>query len=185
MKESTPGVTRREDYRPPPYTIAQIELNFELDEQATRVTAESQVARTQAGAVDAPLVLDGQNMVLVSVAIDGRALGESEYTLTPEALIIPGVPARFTLRVVGVINPAANKALEGLYVSGGNYCTQCEAEGFRHITWFLDRPDVMARYTTRIVAERARYPVLLSNGNLVEHGELAGGKHFAAGAIRS
>ena len=95
MKESTPGVIRREDYRPPPYTIAQIELNFELDEHATRVTAESQVARTEAGAVDAPLVLDGQNMVLVSVAIDGRVLGESDYTLTPEALIIPGVPARF------------------------------------------------------------------------------------------
>jgi aminopeptidase N len=179
MKESTPVVIRREDYRPPPYTIEAIDLEFELNEQATRVTAESSVVRTEHGADDAPLVLDGQFMALVSVAIDGRALPSSDYTLTPDTLIIPRVPRQFALKIVGTLNPSANKALEGLYVSGGNYCTQCEAEGFRRITWFLDRPDVMARYSTRIVADKARYPVLLSNGNLVERGDLADGKHFA------
>ncbi|MDB4986943.1 MAG: pepN [Myxococcaceae bacterium] len=179
MKESSSVVVRREDYRPPPYTIEQIDLLFALDEQATRVTAKSQVRRTEHGAVDAPLVLDGQRMVLVSVSIDGRLLAQSDYSLTPESLIIPQVPERFALEVVSIINPAANRALEGLFVSSGNFCTQCEAEGFRCITWFLDRPDVMARYTTRIEADKRRYPVLLSNGNLLEQGELAGGKHFA------
>jgi len=179
MKESTAGVIRREDYRPPPYTIEKIDLRFELDEQATRVTAKSLVKRTADGADDAPLVLDGQHMVLGSVHIDGRALSHDEYSLTPDTLLIPRVPAQFTLEIVGTVNPAANKALEGLYVSGGNFCTQCEAEGFRSITWFLDRPDVMARYTTRIEADQKRYPVLLSNGNLVDRGALADGRHFA------
>jgi aminopeptidase N len=179
MKDSTPNVIRREDYRPPPYVIERIDLELELDEEATQVRAESVVVRTAQGADDAPLVLDGQDMALVSVAIDGRTLAASEYTLGPESLLIPGVPARFTLEIRGVTNPAANKALEGLYVSGGNFCTQCEAEGFRRITWFLDRPDVMARYRTRIVADKARYPVLLSNGNLLESGDLDNGRHFA------
>lgn len=179
MKESSPVVIRREDYRPPPYTIEQVELDFDLDERATGVVARSVVVRTEQAAHDAPLVLDGQQMELVSVSIDGRRLGAEEYALTPETLTIPRVPGRFTLEISGVVAPAANKALEGLYVSGGNYCTQCEAEGFRRITWFLDRPDVMARYTTRLVADQERYPVLLSNGDLVERGELANGKHFA------
>jgi aminopeptidase N len=179
MKESTSTVVRREDYRPPPYTIEQLDLLFVLDEQATRVTAQSRVKRTAHGADDAPLVLDGHRMVLESVSIDGRALTEQDYALTPDSLVIPRVPARFVLEVVTTVNPAANKALEGLYLSGGNFCTQCEAEGFRCITYFLDRPDVMARYTTRIEADRQRYPVLLSNGNLVEAGALPGGRHFA------
>ncbi|MDB4974784.1 MAG: aminopeptidase [Myxococcaceae bacterium] len=179
MKESSSVVIRREDYRPPPYTVEQIDLLFALDEQATRVTATSQVRRTEQGAEDAPLVLDGQRMVLESISIDGRKLTEGQYTLTPESLVVPRVPARFVLEVVSTINPAANKALEGLFLSSGNFCTQCEAEGFRCITWFIDRPDVMARYTTRIEADKKRYPVLLSNGNLVSQGELDGGKHFA------
>jgi aminopeptidase N len=179
MRDSTPNVIRREDYRPPPYVIERIDLELDLQEDATRVLARSEVVRTAQGASDAPLVLDGQDMTLVSVAIDGQPLAASAYTLGPESLLIPGVPARFTLEIVGIVNPAANKALEGLYVSGGNFCTQCEAEGFRRITWFLDRPDVMARYKTRIVADKARYPVLLSNGNLVDSGDLAEGRHFA------
>jgi aminopeptidase N len=179
MRETTASVTRREDYRPPPYTVEQIDLTFELDEQSTQVTAVSQVERTKGAASDAPLVLDGQFTVLGSIAIDGRVLASEEYTLTPETLVVPRVPAKFTLTVIGSVNPSANKALEGLYLSGGNFCTQCEAEGFRRITYFLDRPDVMARYSTRIIADKARYPVLLSNGNLVEQGELPGGKHYA------
>jgi aminopeptidase N len=179
MKETTAQVTRREDYRPPPYTIEQIDLVFELDEQATRVTATSEVRRTRDGASDSPLVLDGHYTVLGSIAIDGRVLPAEEFTVTPDALIVPRVPAAFKLEVIGTVNPGANKALEGLYLSGGNFCTQCEAEGFRRITYFLDRPDVMARYSTRIIADKQRYPVLLSNGNLVEQGDLPGGKHYA------
>jgi aminopeptidase N len=179
MRDSTPTVIRREDYRPPPYSIESIDLHFQLDEERTEVRATSKVVRNDASAADAPLVLDGQDMTLVSVALDGRPLAPHEYTLGPESLILTGLPGKFTLEVVGTLNPAANKALEGLYVSGGNFCTQCEAEGFRRITWFLDRPDVMARYRTHIVADKARYPVLLSNGNLVQSGAAEGGKHFA------
>ncbi|MET0287552.1 MAG: aminopeptidase N [Polyangiales bacterium] len=179
MRETTATVTRREDYRPPPYTIEQIDLTFELDEHDTHVTAVSQVERTRHGASDAPLILDGHYAVLKSIAIDGRTLQASEYTIAPETLTIPRVPAKFELTVVGSVNPSANKALEGLYLSGGNFCTQCEAEGFRRITYFLDRPDVMARYSTRIVADKKRYPVLLSNGNLIEQGDLPLGKHYA------
>ena len=179
MRESSPVVIRREDYRPPPYTIEQVELTLELDEAKTRVIARSLVRRTDSGALDAPLVLDGQDIELVSVKLDGRTLAADAFSRSAESLTIPNVPARFELEISGTIAPGANKALEGLYVSGGNFCTQCEAEGFRRITYFLDRPDVMARYTTRIVADESRYPVLLSNGNLVERGRLAGGKHFA------
>src|SRR5687768_495935 len=144
MRDSAPVVIRREDYAPPPYTIESIDLDFQLGEELTRVTATSRVLRTQWAADDAPLVLDGQNIQLESLAIDGRALLVSEYTLGEETLTIPNVPARFELRVVSTLNPLTNRALEGLYVSSGNFCTQCEAEGFRRITWFLDRPDVMA-----------------------------------------
>jgi aminopeptidase N len=179
MKDTQPVVIRREDYRPPPYTIDRVELDFQLGEELTRVTARSQVRRTAAAAVDAPLVLDGQGLTLESIAIDGRVLSTDEYALAEESLTVPVVPERFELTVVSTLNPRANTALEGLYVSGGNFCTQCEAEGFRRITWFLDRPDVMARYRTRIVADRERYPVLLSNGNRLAHEELPDGLHAA------
>jgi aminopeptidase N len=179
MKDSSPVIIRREDYRPPPYTIEQVELTFELGEQLTRITAVSQVLRTDKGASDAPLVLDGQALTLESLALDGVELTASQYTLSDESLLIPNVPARFTLRVVSTLNPSENRALEGLYVSGGNFCTQCEAEGFRRITWFLDRPDVMARYKTRIIADKARFPVLLSNGNRSAQEDLPNGLHAA------
>jgi len=179
MKDATPVVIRREDYRPPAYTIESIELELDLDEESTEVRATCHVTRSAGTASDAPLVLDGQDMELVSVAIDGKALEASAYTLQAESLTLHGVPDRFVLRTVGRVSPKLNRALEGLYVSSGNLCTQCEAEGFRRITWFLDRPDVMARYRTTIRADKARYPVLLSNGNLREQGELPEGRHFA------
>jgi aminopeptidase N len=179
MKDSSPVVIRREDYRPPPYTIESVELTFELGETLTRVTALSQVVRREKTAGDAPLVLDGQSLTLESIAIDGVSLDASAYTLSDESLTVPNVPARFLLRVVATLNPTENRALEGLYVSGGNFCTQCEAEGFRRITWFLDRPDVMARYKTRIIADKARFPVLLSNGNRVAQEDLPNGLHAA------
>jgi aminopeptidase N len=179
MKETQPGVIRREDYRPPPFTIDQVELDFQLGEELTRVQAKSWVRRTADGAPDAPLLLDGTGLTLESIAIDGRPLSPDEYLLTDETLSLSGVPEQFTLSIVSTLNPRANTALEGLYVSGGNFCTQCEAEGFRRITWFLDRPDVMARYRTRIVADRARYPVLLSNGNRIAQEVLPDGLHAA------
>jgi aminopeptidase N len=179
MKESSPVLIRREDYRPPPYTIESVELTFELGETYTRVTALSQVVRTEKSASDAPLVLDGQALELESVALDGVELGPNYYTLSDEQLVLPNVPARFALRIVSSLDPSANRALEGLYVSGGNFCTQCEAEGFRRITWFLDRPDVMARYKTRIIADKARFPVLLSNGNRIASEDLPDGLHAA------
>ena len=119
-------------------------------------------------------MLDGQDMRLVSVAIDGRPLEAAEYSVGPANLTIFNPPADFTLEVVTELKPQDNTALEGLYMSGGSFCTQCEAEGFRKITFFPDRPDVMARFTRAHRGGRATYPLLLSNGNLIESGDLAG-----------
>jgi len=135
------------------------------------------MARNHEG--ERPLVLDGADLVLKSLVLDAKPLASSDYTLGAESLTIPRVSERFVLEVETEIRPQDNTSLEGLYKSSGNFCTQCEAEGFRKIIYFLDRPDVMARYTTSIVADKARYPVLLSNGNLVETRELSGGRHLA------
>ncbi|HKD21837.1 MAG TPA: M1 family aminopeptidase, partial [Rhizomicrobium sp.] len=177
MRTEEPRTVRLQDYRAPDYRIAEIALDFQLDPEATHVKAVTQVSRLGNG--KAPLVLNGEHLKLVSVAIDGKKLAPSAYKLDAENLTIASVPDRFTLEIVTETAPAHNTALEGLYVAKGIFCTQCEAEGFRRITYFLDRPDVLARYTTRIEAKKSSYPVLLSNGNLVEHGDLPGGRHFA------
>ncbi|GBE11484.1 aminopeptidase N [bacterium BMS3Bbin12] len=166
------------DYRPPEFRIETAELYFDLREAGTIVRSRLFIERDARTPPSHPLVLSGEGMELVSVALDGRTLTPGEYRVDEEGLTVPGVPARFALETENRIHPADNTALEGLYVSGGNFCTQCEAEGFRRITYFLDRPDVMARYTTTLVADRARCPVLLSNGNPVAHGELADGRHW-------
>jgi aminopeptidase N len=176
MRTEEPRAIALKDYRPPAYRISQVSLTFALDPAATRVTSVMLLART---GEPQPLVLNGEHVQLVSVALDGRALTGAEYRIDAETLTIDAVPDRFTLEVVTEIAPEKNTALEGLYVSKGIFCTQCEAEGFRRITYFLDRPDVLAVYTTRIEAIRRDYPVLLSNGNLVSSGELPGGRHFA------
>jgi aminopeptidase N len=177
MKDATPPTIHLKDYAPPPYGVETIDLTFELDPKRTRVTAVTKFFRR--GEEAAPLVLEGEAIELESVKVDGEALGESEYTRTPEGLTIPDVPARFTLEVVGLIAPAENTSLNGLYVSRDMYCTQCEAQGFRRITFFPDRPDVMAKFTTTIIADKTSHPVLLSNGNLVEEKALEDGKHLA------
>lgn len=169
-----PQAKYRHDYRAPDYTITDIDLNFELDAESTRVTAVSKIKRQ--GAADTALVLNGEDLTLVSIEIDGQPL--TAYQLQDNKLVIEQLPAQFTMTIVNDIHPAKNTALEGLYLSGEALCTQCEAEGFRHITYYLDRPDVLARFTTRIVADKARYPFLLSNGNRVGQGELEDGRHW-------
>lgn len=163
------------DYRSPSHVIDELYLEFMLDEQATVVTATSRVRTINP---NIPLTLDGQDLSLISITIDGIAVPPQQYQLTQEQLILKEVPSQFTLTVTTQINPATNTKLEGLYVSDGAFCTQCEAEGFRRITYYLDRPDVMAVYTTKIIADKTKFPYLLSNGNKVEQGELANNKHY-------
>lgn len=170
-----------QDYCPPAYLVNTVELRFELDETSTRVTSLLSMHRNPVTTNPLePLILDGSGPVeLRTLAIDGRPLSAEEYFHEDERLIVAQVPERFSVEVETIINPKDNAALEGLYLSGGNFCTQCEPEGFRRITFFPDRPDVMAVYRTTIVADMERYPVLLANGNRVAYGELEGGKHFA------
>ena len=172
-----PTPVRLEDYRPPAFRVETVELRFDLQPSATRVSARLQLVRQ--GDPHAALMLDGVRLKLLSAAIDGRLLSSDQYSVEPERLVIPGAPDAFVLETEVEIDPQANTALEGLYMSGGRFCTQCEAEGFRKITYFPDRPDVLARCTVRIEADARAYPRLLSNGNLMEHGPLVGGRHFA------
>jgi aminopeptidase N len=175
-----PEPIRLADYRPHDWLVDQVELDFRLGEAGTEVAARLALRRNPAADDGSkPLVLDGQELELLSLAADGEALGANRYSVTEDQLTIEGLPAACTLETRVRIHPERNTALEGLYVSNGNFCTQCEPEGFRKITYFLDRPDVMTRYRVRIEAERERWPVLLANGNRVAEGALGGGRHFA------
>ncbi|CDG21830.1 Aminopeptidase N [Xenorhabdus poinarii G6] len=167
-------VKHRLDYQAPEYTITDIDLDFELSAEKTTVTAISQVKRLTNDMTS--LVLDGENLTLKALYIDDKAW--EHYQEQDGKLRIEQIPAQFTLKIVNDINPSANTALEGLYVSGDALCTQCEAEGFRHITYYLDRPDVLACFTTRITADKSKYPSLLSNGNCIGQGELEDGRHW-------
>ena len=164
------------DYRAPEFRIPAVHLDFALEPEATTVAAWLDIER-QSGS--GPLVLHGENQKLLLVAIDGRALSASEYLLDDKNLTLIDPPAKFRLQINSEINPAANTALEGLFLSSGMFCTQCEPEGFRRITYFLDRPDNLSVFTVRIEAAKEQYPVLLSNGNRMEAGDLPGGRHFA------
>ncbi|WP_312756470.1 aminopeptidase N [Pantoea brenneri] len=161
-----PQIKYRHDYRAPDYTITDIDLTFELDASTTRVTATSQVKRL--GDSQADLRLDGEDLTLIALEVDGQPW--TDYRQENGALVLSQLPDSFTLKIINDIHPDQNTALEGLYKSGEALCTQCEAEGFRHITWYLDRPDVLARFTTTIFADGERYPYLLSNGNRVDSG---------------
>ena len=144
-----PQAIRLADYRPPAFLIDTVALHFDLGEESTLVKARLAMRRNPASAEkDAPLKLDGEQMELVSLALDGAALGPNRYRVDAESLTIAEVPQAFTLEIETRIKPQDNTQLSGLYKSGGNFCTQCEPEGFRRITYFVDRPDVMARYTT-------------------------------------
>ncbi|UPW16787.1 aminopeptidase N [Agarivorans sp. TSD2052] len=164
----------RSDYQAPSYSIETVALEFDLEPNSTRVTAKSTLLRKAAQACD--LVLDGEKLELISLKVNQNV--HSAYQVTESQLVISELPERFELEIVTHINPAENKAFEGLYQSGDAFCTQCEAEGFRRITYYLDRPDVLATYTTKIIADKAQYPYLLSNGNKVGQGDLANGKHW-------
>ncbi|WP_448212989.1 aminopeptidase N [Colwellia sp. MEBiC06753] len=164
------------DYLPPDFSIATVDLTFELVDNATLVTSQLTVKKVQP--LQKHLTLNGEHLTLKSVAIDGQTLTESDFEVTDTALTILNVADEFELTIVTEIDPANNTALEGLYKSGAAYCTQCEAEGFRRITYYLDRPDVMAVFTTKVIAPKADFPYLLANGNPIDRGELSDGRHF-------
>lgn len=172
-------VTRLEDYRPPEWLVDDVELNFDLDPPETVVRARLSVRRNPEATSEAPLVLDGRDLALDAVAVDGRTMEPGDYQLGDESLTLHVTGDRASVETVSRIRPADNTELEGLYQAGEMLITQCEAEGFRRITWFPDRPDVMARYRVRIAADKKRFPTLLSNGNRVEAGQLDGGRHYA------
>jgi len=174
---SQPQEKFRRDYRSYDFEIEGVELSFVLHPETTRV--HSRIRFRRVGGANAPLVLDGEDLELIRLELDGRELGSDEYRLDAESLTVPDVPSAFELRSEVDIQPAANTQLSGLYVSSGIFCTQCEAEGFRRITFFPDRPDVMTTYRVRIEADRQSNPVLLSNGNRVDTGDLEDGRHYA------
>jgi aminopeptidase N len=177
MKQGQPRqAIRREDYTPYPWHLDEARLDFQIHDTHTEVRAELDLRSRSKEA--GPLELAGSNLELVSLAVDGRPLEAAEYTVEGESLVIAEIPDSATLSTVVRIRPAENSALEGLYQSGDYLLTQCEPEGFRKITWFPDRPDVMTRYTVRLEADRKHYPVLLSNGNLVDDGEAGNGRHW-------
>ena len=163
------------DYKTSDFTISTIDLTFELSDNATIVTNEMKISRVGNSDV---LVLNGEYLTLLSLTVDGQVLNKKEYQLTDDLLTIPVSQTEFTLTVITEINPEKNTALEGLFKSGGAFCTQCEAEGFRRISYYLDRPDVMAKFTTKIIADKTKYPFLLSNGNKIDEGDLPNGQHF-------
>ncbi len=170
-----PMVIRREDYRPPAWLVPEVQLDFDLDAAATRVRARLSVTRN--GADDEPLRLDGAGQVPLSVTVDGVAT--DDWRLEGEQLVVPLAGTAHVVETEVEIAPDHNTQLMGLYASGGILCTQCEAEGFRRITYFPDRPDVLSRYTVRMTADAARYPVLLANGDPGATGTLDDGRHWA------
>ena len=178
MSTHRPSAIRLADYTAPPFLIERTRLHVDLGHEHTRVRSTLEVRRNPHAAATPDLTLDGQDLPLLGARIDGVQVPSARITLTPEQLVLRDVPQHFVLELETSIKPQENTALEGLYKSAGTFCTQCEAEGFRRITWFADRPDVMSIFTTTITAEQDRYPVLLSNGNATERGELADARHF-------
>ena len=180
MAEQQPSAIYLKDYKVPDFLIDKTELTFDLEESQAIVTSRLHVRRNpESGAGTAPLVLDGgADVTLIAVAIDGYTLPEQEYRLKDDKLIITATPDAFILTCETLIEPQNNTRLEGLYRSSSMFCTQCEAEGFRHITFYLDRPDVMSVFTTTIIADANRYPVMLANGNEIERGQTEEGKTF-------
>ncbi|MEM7302561.1 MAG: aminopeptidase N [Pseudomonadota bacterium] len=181
MRTATGQAIRLEDYLPPQYHVENVDLEVMLDPKATRIVSRLTIVRAEGTAADAPLVLDGDELTLKGLSVDGAALGENAYTLSEDELAISSLPStdQFEVEIETEVAPETNTKLMGLYRSSGVYCTQCEAEGFRRITFFPDRPDVLATYTTKIIGNKSDSPILLGNGNLVETGDLDDGLHYA------
>nr|GMD01670.1 puromycin-sensitive aminopeptidase isoform X1 [Ipomoea batatas] len=168
------------DYKQPDYYFDTVDLKFSLGEEKTIVSSKIAVYPRVEGGSSPPLILNGADLKLLSILVNGNALKAEDFQLDSKHLTITSPPSgKFTLEIVTEIYPQKNTSLEGLYKSSGNFCTQCEAEGFRKITFCQDRPDIMAKYTCRIEGDKSLYPVLLSNGNLIEQGDLEGGQHYA------
>ncbi|MEE7628209.1 aminopeptidase N [Methylobacter sp. Wu8] len=181
MRDPNPQTIYLKDYTVPEYLVHSVALKFTLDDENTLVSSRLTLSRNPASqSRDTSLTLSGENLKLIRVNLDDGDLSKAQYLQTQDSLIIHDVPQqqRFVLTIDNTINPKANTALEGLYLSNGMLCTQCEAEGFRKITYFLDRPDVMTLFTTTLVGDKDRYPVLLSNGNKVAEGELPDNRHW-------
>lgn len=174
--KTPPPTVYLKDYQAPAWRIDSVDLQFSLFETHALVTAALTFECTQAEPT--AMVLDGELLTLESIEVNGHPLADHEYRVSDEALTLLNPPAKGVLKTVVRIEPQNNTALEGLYRSGGMFCTQCEADGFRRITYFMDRPDVLATYRTRVEADRSQYPVLLSNGNPFESGELDAGRHY-------
>ncbi|WP_036591779.1 aminopeptidase N [Oceanospirillum maris] len=178
MTQVNNDVIYLKDYLSPAFLVHSVALTFDLEPHQTRVHSLIQFERNSKREVGLPLVLHGVDLKLISVAVNGTPLSESDYQVTAEQLVITQVPNAFELAVEVEIDPANNTSLEGLYRSNTMFCTQCEAEGFRKITYYPDRPDVMAAFTTKVIADKTEYPVLLSNGNPIDKGELDNNRHF-------
>ncbi|NJR20168.1 MAG: aminopeptidase N, partial [Hyphomonadaceae bacterium] len=167
------------DYTPYPFAVPTVELSFMLDPNRTIVSARIEFQRRpDPAAQNAPLRLDGENIELLELAIDGQVLPTQSYRLNDTVLEIDQVPDHFVLNVSVALNPATNTELSGLYMSAGRYCTQCEAEGFRRIMFWPDRPDVLSCYKVRLDAQADAFPTLLSNGNLIKQGQSGDGRHW-------
>jgi len=168
----------RLDYTAPAFLIDRVDLTFELEESQTRVQSRLVLKRNPEAAAGLPLSLFGEELLLESIKLDGALLKADAYSVSPTGLVIAAMPDEAILEIVTIINPLSNTSLNGLYVSSGNFVSQCEAEGFRKITYYLDRPDVMAKFTTTIIADKTRYPIMLSNGNRVDSGQLDKNRHW-------
>lgn len=178
MRTDTPAAIYRKDYTPPSHWVSTVEMGFDLDPAATRVATRIVFERNHASS-DRTLTLYGEEIELVQLRMNGKVLSKHAYQLEQGGLRIPAAPDEIVLEIETLLRPDRNTSLMGLYVSNGNFFTQCEAEGFRKITYFPDRPDVMAKYKVMLRADKRRYPVLLSNGNLIEQGDLGDGRHYA------
>jgi len=178
MRTDTPVTIHRQDYQPFAFAVDAVHLSFDLEPGVTRVHSRLALSRRKSGATD-DLVLDGEDLELVSVLVDGQPWGPDRYRLSAHQLVLPGLGDHAAVEIVSRCRPEKNSTLMGLYVSNDTFVTQCEAQGFRRITWFPDRPDVMSEFTVTMRADKARYPVLLSNGNLLGHNELPDGRHEA------
>ncbi|MFG1264339.1 MULTISPECIES: aminopeptidase N [Xanthobacter] len=181
MRDAEPKAIHLSDYRAPDWLVDKVDLDFSLHPSQTRVTSKLSLRRNPAGAPGAPVVLNGDGLTLVRLAIDGKPVAGPSFEATPDRLTLAHPPAdAFVLEVETLVDPTANTQLMGLYRTSSNYCTQCEPEGFRRITYYPDRPDVLSVFTTRVEADEAEAPVLLGNGNLVESGKVDGtSRHYA------